>query len=105
VIGETAEIGDGVLMYHGCTLGGDANHAGKHHPSVGSDRRREPRGTDRLRRLNRPNSSRTITFSWIWLVPRDRKWKTSENRRRSLSPTVRERSRSSGSDSCPRRSS
>ncbi|WP_336344189.1 serine O-acetyltransferase [Halalkalicoccus ordinarius] len=37
VIGETAEIGDDVLMYHGCTLGGDANHPGKRHPTVGDD--------------------------------------------------------------------
>lgn len=37
VIGETAEIGDDVLMYHGCTLGGDANHPGKRHPTVGND--------------------------------------------------------------------
>lgn len=37
VIGETAEIGDDVLMYHGCTLGGDANHRGKRHPTIGND--------------------------------------------------------------------
>jgi serine O-acetyltransferase len=37
VIGETAEIGDDVLMYHGCTLGGDANHRGKRHPTIGDD--------------------------------------------------------------------
>ena len=40
VIGETAEVGDDVLIYHGVTLGGLslANHAGpggKRHPTVG----------------------------------------------------------------------
>lgn len=34
VIGETAEIGDNVLMYHGATLGGTGNHHGKRHPTV-----------------------------------------------------------------------
>lgn len=37
VIGETAEVGDDVLLYHGCTLGGDANHPVKRHPTVGDD--------------------------------------------------------------------
>ena len=39
VIGETAEVGDDVLIYHGVTLGGlslDASgHGGKRHPTVG----------------------------------------------------------------------
>ncbi|MBW8823069.1 MAG: serine O-acetyltransferase, partial [Xanthomonadales bacterium] len=35
VIGETAEIGDDVLIYHGVTLGGTANAPVKRHPSVG----------------------------------------------------------------------
>ena len=34
VIGETAEIGDDVIMYHGSTLGGTGNHSGKRHPTV-----------------------------------------------------------------------
>ncbi len=35
VIGETAVIGNNVLMYHGVTLGGTGNHSGeKRHPSV-----------------------------------------------------------------------
>jgi len=35
VIGETAEIGKNVLMYHGVTLGGTSLNAGKRHPSIG----------------------------------------------------------------------
>ena len=35
VIGETAILGDNVLMYHGVTLGGTGNHSGtKRHPSL-----------------------------------------------------------------------
>ncbi|WP_049890909.1 serine O-acetyltransferase [Natrinema versiforme] len=34
VIGETAEIGDDVHMYHGVTLGGDTNAPVKRHPTV-----------------------------------------------------------------------
>ncbi|ELY98006.1 serine O-acetyltransferase [Natrialba asiatica] len=34
VIGETAEIGDDVHMYHGVTLGGDTNERVKRHPTV-----------------------------------------------------------------------
>ncbi|ELY88014.1 serine O-acetyltransferase [Natrialba taiwanensis] len=34
VIGETAEIGDDVHMYHGVTLGGDTNKRVKRHPTV-----------------------------------------------------------------------
>jgi serine O-acetyltransferase len=37
VIGETAEVGDNVLMYHGVTLGGTGNEKGKRHPSVGDN--------------------------------------------------------------------
>lgn len=37
VIGETAEIGDDVLMYHGVTLGGLINKRVKRHPSVGNN--------------------------------------------------------------------
>lgn len=37
VIGETAEIGDDVLMYHGVTLGGTAKGHGKRHPTVGNN--------------------------------------------------------------------
>jgi len=34
VIGETAEVGDDVLMYHGVTLGGRTRTAGKRHPTL-----------------------------------------------------------------------
>ncbi len=35
VIGETAEIGDDVTLYHGVTLGGTTWNKGKRHPSLG----------------------------------------------------------------------
>ena len=35
VIGETAEVGDDVTMYHGVTLGGSGTDIGKRHPTVG----------------------------------------------------------------------
>ncbi len=35
VIGETAEIGDDVTMYHGVTLGGTSWKEGKRHPTLG----------------------------------------------------------------------
>jgi serine O-acetyltransferase len=35
VIGETAEIGDDVTMYHGVTLGGVSTSKGKRHPTIG----------------------------------------------------------------------
>jgi serine O-acetyltransferase len=35
VIGETAEVGDDVTLYHGVTLGGSGNDTGKRHPTVG----------------------------------------------------------------------
>lgn len=34
VIGETAEIGDNVTMYHGVTLGGVGKEQGKRHPTI-----------------------------------------------------------------------
>lgn len=37
VIGETAEIGDNVLIYHGVTLGGTGKDTGKRHPTVGNN--------------------------------------------------------------------
>ena len=37
VIGETAEVGDRVTIYHGSTLGGTGKDSGKRHPTVGSD--------------------------------------------------------------------
>ncbi len=37
VIGETAEIGDDVLMYHQVTLGGSSLEKEKRHPTVGND--------------------------------------------------------------------
>ena len=36
VIGETAEIGDDVLLYQGCTLGGTGKDTGKRHPTLGN---------------------------------------------------------------------
>lgn len=35
VIGETAEIGDDVMLYHGVTLGGRTRDSGKRHPTLG----------------------------------------------------------------------
>jgi len=35
VIGETAEVGDDVTIYHGVTLGGAGRETGKRHPTVG----------------------------------------------------------------------
>jgi serine O-acetyltransferase len=37
VIGETAEIGDNVIIYHGVTLGGTGKEKGKRHPTVGNN--------------------------------------------------------------------
>ncbi len=146
VIGETAEIGDDVLMYHGCTLGGDANHRGKRHPTIGNDvvlganatligaisvgdgaavgagsvvvspspRGRPSPATPLHRSTPTPDHStnpRAMTFLWTGSflskafgtppgMPR-----TSHIRQPPFTPTVRGRSRSSGSGSCPRRSS
>ena len=36
VIGETAEIGDDVTLYHGVTLGGTSWNEGKRHPTLGN---------------------------------------------------------------------
>jgi serine O-acetyltransferase len=36
VIGETAEVGDDVMLYHGVTLGGRSLKREKRHPTVGS---------------------------------------------------------------------
>ena len=36
VIGETAEVGDDVMLYHGVTLGGRSLATGKRHPTVGN---------------------------------------------------------------------
>ncbi|MBL3700491.1 serine O-acetyltransferase EpsC [Leucobacter luti] len=35
VIGETAVVGDDVLIYHGVTLGGTGHGTGKRHPTIG----------------------------------------------------------------------
>ncbi|MFB4353790.1 serine O-acetyltransferase EpsC [Microbacterium sp. LS_15] len=35
VVGETAEIGDDVMLYHGVTLGGRTRDSGKRHPTLG----------------------------------------------------------------------
>ena len=37
VIGETAEVGDNVTLYHGVTLGGTGKDTGKRHPTVGNN--------------------------------------------------------------------
>jgi serine O-acetyltransferase len=37
VIGETAEIGDDVLIYQGVTLGGTGKEQGKRHPTIGNN--------------------------------------------------------------------
>ncbi|MGD9559365.1 MAG: serine O-acetyltransferase EpsC [Oscillospiraceae bacterium] len=37
VIGETAEIGDNVTIYHGVTLGGTGKDSGKRHPTIEHD--------------------------------------------------------------------
>ena len=36
VIGETTEIGDDVMIYHGVTLGGRSLNQGKRHPTIGN---------------------------------------------------------------------
>ncbi|MEZ0052457.1 serine O-acetyltransferase [Mycobacterium sp. MAA66] len=36
VIGETTEIGDDVMLYHGVTLGGRSLNQGKRHPTLGN---------------------------------------------------------------------
>ncbi len=36
VIGETAEVGDEVTLYHGVTLGGTSLEKGKRHPTIGN---------------------------------------------------------------------
>ncbi|MGX7394168.1 serine O-acetyltransferase EpsC [Carnobacterium mobile] len=37
VIGETAVIGEDVLMFHGVTLGGTGKDKGKRHPTIGNN--------------------------------------------------------------------
>jgi serine O-acetyltransferase len=37
VIGETAELGDDVLLYQGVTLGGTGKDVGKRHPTIGDN--------------------------------------------------------------------
>jgi serine O-acetyltransferase len=37
VIGETAEIGDDVYIYHQVTLGGTSSERGKRHPTIGNN--------------------------------------------------------------------
>ncbi len=37
VIGETAEVGSGTVLYQGCTLGGTGKQSGKRHPTVGEN--------------------------------------------------------------------
>ena len=37
VIGETAEIGDDCLIFHGVTLGGTGKETGKRHPTIGNN--------------------------------------------------------------------
>lgn len=35
VVGETAEVGDDVMLYHGVTIGGRQREGGKRHPTIG----------------------------------------------------------------------
>lgn len=37
VIGETAQVGDDCLLYHGVTLGGTGKETGKRHPTIGNN--------------------------------------------------------------------
>ncbi|MBX9244207.1 serine O-acetyltransferase [Actinotalea ferrariae] len=37
VVGETAVVGDDVVLFHGATLGGKAMRRGKRHPTLGDD--------------------------------------------------------------------
>ena len=37
VIGETAEVGEGTVLYQGCTLGGTGKEGGKRHPTIGKN--------------------------------------------------------------------
>ena len=37
VIGETAEVGTGTVLYQGCTLGGTGKEVGKRHPTIGEN--------------------------------------------------------------------
>lgn len=37
VIGETAEVGDDVILYQGVTLGGTGKEKGKRHPTIGNN--------------------------------------------------------------------
>ena len=37
VMGETAEVGDDCLIYHGVTLGGTGKDQGKRHPTIGNN--------------------------------------------------------------------
>ena len=37
VIGETAEVGNHVVIFHGVTLGGTGKNSGKRHPTVGNN--------------------------------------------------------------------
>lgn len=37
VIGETTEIGDDVVLFHGVTLGGTGKEKGKRHPTIGNN--------------------------------------------------------------------
>jgi serine O-acetyltransferase len=37
VIGETAEVGDDVMLFHGVTLGGISSSKGKRHPTLGNN--------------------------------------------------------------------
>lgn len=37
VIGETAKVGNRVVIYHGTTLGGTGKDIGKRHPTIGND--------------------------------------------------------------------
>ena len=56
VIGETAEVGDDVLLYQGVTLGGTGKDTGKRHPTIGNN---VLIGSGADRKSTRLNSSHT----------------------------------------------
>ena len=61
VIGETAEIGDDCLIYHGVTLGGTGKDVGKRHPTpsgITAASRRTPWCSARYRRTARRSACR-----------------------------------------------
>jgi len=64
VIGETAEIGDDVTLYHGVTLGGTSWNPGKRHPTLG-DGVVVGAGAKILGRMVLPRHQRRVTADGI----------------------------------------